>query len=62
MRLDERATFGCNVFGIEQTYSILRTDMESSNILVGVHGGEKGIGRKGEKLGSRLCMTIIEYA
>jgi len=24
--------------------------MESSNILVGVHGGEKGIGRKGEKL------------
>jgi hypothetical protein len=53
MRLDERATFGCNVFGIEQTYSILRTDTESSNILVGVHGGEKGIGRKGEKLGSR---------
>jgi hypothetical protein len=53
MRLDERATFGCDVFGIEQTYSILRTDTESSNILVGVHGGENGIGRKGEKLGSR---------
>ena len=53
MRLDERSTFGCNVFGIEQTYCILRTDTESSNIHVGVHGGEKGIGRKGGMLGSR---------
>jgi len=53
MRLDEKATFGCNVFGIEQSYCILRTDTESSNILVGMHGGEKGIGRKGEMLGSR---------
>ena len=53
MRLDERSTFGCNVFGIEHTYCILRTDTESSNILVGVQGGEKGIGRKGEMLGSR---------
>ena len=53
MRLDERSTFGCSVFGIEQTYCILRTDTESSNILVGMQGGEKGIGRKGEMLGSR---------
>ena len=52
MKLDERATSGCNVFGIEQTYCVLRTDTESSNILVGVHGGENGIGRKGEKLRS----------
>jgi hypothetical protein len=37
------------VFGTEQTYIVLRTDTESSNILVGVHGGEKGTGRKGEK-------------
>ena len=49
MRLDERATFGCNVFGIEQSYSILRTDTESNNIFVGTHGGEKGTGRRGEK-------------
>jgi hypothetical protein len=61
MRLDERSTFGCDVFGTEQTYSILRTDIESSNILVGVHGGEKGIGRKGERGGSRCC-ALIEYA
>jgi hypothetical protein len=26
-----------------------------------MHGGEKGIGRKGERLGSRCC-TVIEYA
>ena len=49
------------MFGTEQTYSILRTDTESNSILVGVHGGEKGIGRKGERLGSRCCV-LIEYA
>lgn len=53
MRLDERETLGCNVFGIEQSYCIERTDTESSSMLVGMHGGEKGSGRKGEKLGSR---------
>jgi hypothetical protein len=41
MRLVERVTFGCDVFGTEQTYSVLRTDTESSNKLVGVHGGKK---------------------
>jgi hypothetical protein len=46
MRLVDRVTFGCNVFGTEQTYSILRTDTESNNIFVGTHGGEKGTGRK----------------
>jgi hypothetical protein len=44
-----RATFGCDVFGTEQSYSVLRTDTESIKIFVGMHGGEKGTGRKGEK-------------
>ena len=49
MRLVERATLGCKVFGTEHAYSVLRTDTESNNIFVGTHGGEKGTGRKGEK-------------
>jgi hypothetical protein len=38
--------FGCNVFGTEQTYSVLRTDTESSNIFVGVYGGKTELEQK----------------
>lgn len=46
MRLDERETLGCNVFGIEQSYCTLRTDTESSSMLVGMHGGKKEVEEK----------------